>query len=302
MLSNYLKLIPGGGGTIPDVMSSVPLDVYTELSTARQHPRTSATPAHPLHHPRPAPGRPEDPPAPGSPFRGVEAVAFDLDGTLVDFVGMKETQCTAAARALRRAGLRRPVAAMRDHMLRLVFHELDVEWDGVVAAFLIDTLGHVDDALHEAGQDAWEAAEREVEAFPGVETLLRTLRARGKRLAVVTDAPGPKARKRLRCTGLHRYFDVVLTRSEHPGGKGDPTPFRDLLARWDLAPEAVAMVGDNPLRDVRSARALGLPTVLARYGFQQAFASDRPGDRAEAEVGHPRDLLEVLPAEPVQAS
>lgn len=269
-------------------MSSVPLDVFTELAHAHDRPH------HPGTVPQPVRSLPGGTPT-ASPFHGVEAVAFDLDGTLVDFVGMKEAQCLAAARALRRAGLRRPVVEMRDHMLHLVFHELGVEWDGVVAALLIDELGHVDDALHEAGQVAWEEAEEAVEAYPGVEGVLRTLRARGARLAVVTDAPGPKARKRLRCTGLDRFFDVVLTRSEHPGGKGGPGPFLDLLDRWGLEPGQVAMVGDNPLRDVRPARTLGLPTVLARYGFQEEFASDRPGDRAAAEVHRPGEVLDVLP-------
>jgi HAD superfamily hydrolase (TIGR01549 family) len=222
----------------------------------------------------------------------VEAVAFDLDGTLVDWIASKRKACRAAGRALRKAGLDRPVDAIVEDLFETTL-EVGIEFDGVVAAYLVDELGYVDDDLREPAQVAWDRAERDVDAFPGVREALAALRQQGYELAIVTDAPGPMARKRLDATGLDRFVDHVLTRDDHPGGKSGPEPFLDLLDRMGKDPEEVAMVGDNPARDVRHARTLGLATVRVRYGPQD-FEGEDARDHAHVAVEAPRTLPALL--------
>lgn len=224
----------------------------------------------------------------------VQAVAFDLDGTLVDWLDSKRKACRAAARALRRAGLDRTVEDIQEGLFETTL-EVGLEFEGVVAAYLVDEIGYVDPDLRAPAKEAWDEAERDVDPFPGVREALADLRDAGYELAIVTDAPGPQARKRLDATGLDRFVDHVLTRDEHPAGKSGPEPFLDLLDRLGYEADQVAMVGDNPARDVRHARTLGLATVRVAYGPQD-FGGEDPRDAAHVAVEAPRRLPELFGA------
>lgn len=250
-------------------------------------PSTATRPAGPARL------RGDDGAAPGI-LDSVQAVAFDLDGTLVDWLESKRRACKAAARALREAGHDRHIETVADDLFETTL-EVGLEFEGVVAAYLVDTLGYVDDDLREPAKRAWDRAEQAVDPFPGVREALADLREAGYDLAIVTDAPGPQARKRLDATGLDRYVNHVLTRDDHPAGKSGPEPFLDLLDRLGLEADQVAMVGDNPARDIRHARTLGLATVRVQYGPQD-FGGDAPRDTAHVAVEAPRDLPRIFDA------
>lgn len=216
-------------------------------------------------------------------FTGVRVVAFDLDQTLVDFWGAKRAAAAAAARAARA-----PDPRARAGALVGALREGDADRDAVE-----EVLGG---AVAPRARRAFDRAERRgTRAYPGAARTLRALRARGYALALVTDAPRPRAVARLRGAGLARAFDVALTREDSPRGKEDDAPYRLLATRLGVRPEEILMVGDHPRRDVGVPRELGCRTVHALHGYDPRLASDRAGDVPHATLHALPDLLQWLP-------
>ena len=95
---------------------------------------------------------------------------------------------------------------------------------------------------------------------------LETLRTRGYRLAVVSNADG-RVRGLLEEAGLLGYLEFVVDSAEIGVEKPDPRIFQAATARLDLPPSACAYVGDIYEIDVLGARAAGLTPILVGTGF-----------------------------------
>ena len=123
-----------------------------------------------------------------------------------------------------------------------------------------------------AGPEPWRV-------FPEVPGVLRMLRERGLRLAVISNwddrLPGL-----LNALGLGELFEVTIVSGELGRHKPDPAIFRAALARLDLPADRVLHVGDDFDADVRGARAAGLRAAWLRRGDADS-AADQLGDLAE---------------------
>ena len=115
--------------------------------------------------------------------------------------------------------------------------------------------------------------------YPQVREVLAALRARGCKLAVVTNKEGRYTDTVLRVHGLHETFDVVVSGDSFPVKKPDPTSVLDCLTRWGLDPSSALFVGDSSI-DAATARNAGVPVWLLPYGYNMgesvhACAPDR---------------------------
>jgi phosphoglycolate phosphatase len=102
--------------------------------------------------------------------------------------------------------------------------------------------------------------------YPRVREVLSALRARGCKLAVVTNKEGRYTDTVLRVHGLHEAFDVVVSGDSFPVKKPDPTSVRDCLARWGLQACDALFIGDSSI-DAATARNAGVPVWLLPYGY-----------------------------------
>ncbi|WCB97018.1 HAD-superfamily hydrolase [Baekduia alba] len=104
-------------------------------------------------------------------------------------------------------------------------------------------------------------------AYPDAAPALRTLRAAGLRLVVVSNWD-VSLHEALAATGLEPLVDAALSSAEAGSSKPDGAIFRQALAlAGDPAPSAVVHVGDSPEHDVAGALAAGLrPILVARDG------------------------------------
>ena len=180
-------------------------------------------------------------------------VLFDLDGTLIDsgpiiLASMRHASVTVLGREpdeeLVRAAIGGPglVAQMRD-----------LDPDRV-------------DELVEVYRAHNEPLHAQLEAFPGVLSLLPTLRDEGRRLGIVTA-------KRLRTVDLaldrfpvlRELMDVVIGAEDTERHKPDPDPVLEALRRLDADPADAAYVGDSPF-DVRAAKAARVLSVAVGWG------------------------------------
>ncbi len=234
--------------------------------------------------------------------RPIQAVIFDLDNTLTDFIKAKDEAIHAAIDAMIDAGLEMSAADAHRHIYDIYLKE-GIEYQRVFNRFLDEVVGTVDDRILAAAVVAYRRArDGSLVLYPHAKMVLTRLLREGYGLVVISDAPRYEAWLRLCRLGLHHTFDRVFTYDDTGARKPDPLPFQMALDELDARPDQAVMVGDWPTRDVYGARDLGLHTVWARYGDKappykdEAAKADEvaAGDEAEFIIDDLAKLLDVL--------
>jgi putative hydrolase of the HAD superfamily len=228
--------------------------------------------------------------------RAIEAVIFDLDNTLTDFMSAKDNAIRAAIDAMIDTGL--PLARTEAlHRLYEIYQEKGIEYQRIFNIFLQEQLGYVDDRILAAAVVAYRRArDGSLVLYPHVQLTLNQLLKQGYKLAVISDAPRFEAWLRLCYLGLHHVFDVVLTYDDTEHHKPSAVPFQMALDRLQVTPRRAVMVGDWPERDIVGGSDAGLHTVYARYGDTYRGRQRPPAGHsgAEFEIDDLLQLLEVL--------
>ena len=186
------------------------------------------------------------------------AVLFDLDGTLVDTA---PDLCNAVNHML--AGLGRaavPLARLREVVSK----------GG--RAMLAVALPDLDDAARDALLPPFlaryaEALAVESEPFTGVPALLDALDARGVRWGIVTNKPEALAAGVVAGMGWVARCAVLVGGDTLPLRKPDPAPLHLACERLGIDPARCLYVGDDE-RDVQAARAAGMPSAAALWGYR----------------------------------
>ena len=189
----------------------------------------------------------------------LQAAIIDLDGTMIDTLG---DFVVVLNRVLGEMALR-PV----DHG----FVSLTV---GKGSEYLIRrTLEQVgaDAGLYEKAWALYQQHYAEVNGahstvYPGVIEGLTLLKARGLRLACLTNKPTAFAKPLLRLKGLDGFFSAVFGGDAFERKKPDPLPLIKTCEALRATPAQTLMVGDSS-NDARAARAAGCPVVLMSYGY-----------------------------------
>lgn len=193
----------------------------------------------------------------------IGAIAFDLDGTLVDTLpDLHEAGC----RMLADLG-REPVpeehtrAYIGDGVDRLIKRLLTGQAQGEPEADLFGRarasfLDHYTRVLV-----------RQSRPYPDALPTLAELRRRGFRLACVTNKPQAFTLPLLAAVGLAPALDLVVSGDSLPRKKPDPLPLQHCASAFGVAVSHLLMVGDSR-NDCLSARAAGAPVVCVPYGYR----------------------------------
>lgn len=220
-----------------------------------------------------------------------KAIFFDMDGTLLDWqTAMEESWLAACETACARLD-----GIEARELFALVREKRDWFWADQTRAMegRIDLLGAstriVHEALRSAGHDLPAVAagiasdyrarrEAEIALYPGAIELLDSLKARGMRLALITNGAADSQRRSVRRFGLEAYFDCIVIEGEFGCGKPDERVFRHALASCGVEPVDAWMVGDDLEADIASPHRLGMHTVWvdAESRGLPAGASPRP--------------------------
>lgn len=221
----------------------------------------------------------------------VECVLFDLDNTLIPFLGPLRSW----ARTFAEHAVAKPArGALTD---ALVSATLDDGEDPQGALAQVADRWGLEHRVEVAASRASVAYRRAIAPYEGIEAAIERLRAQGLELAVVTDAPRERAFERLGITGLGTQFRAIVTREESPQGKKGPEPFQLALSVLDQRPATAAMVGDWPRYDIRWPKRLGIRTILAGWGAQDADDLS-PAERPWAIADRPDELVDLLDLSP----
>ena len=134
---------------------------------------------------------------------------------------------------------------------------------------------------------AWYQAHACVETcpYPGVPEMLKRLRQRGCKVAIVSNKPHGAA-----CELAERFFPGVPTFGERPETPRKPAPDMvfHALAALGAGKENAVYVGDSEV-DVQTARNAGLPVIGVAWGFRGREALAAAG--AETIVDTAAELL-----------
>ena len=133
--------------------------------------------------------------------------------------------------------------------------------------------------------------------IPGAGELLRELKRRGYRLALVADGRPGTYRNVLLHYGLYDLFDAHTISEEVGVEKPDAGMFHDAMRRLGIGPEGygrVVMLGNNLERDVKGANQVGMISVWLDWSPRR---SKTPADAAEVPrytIKLPLELLAVM--------
>jgi phosphoglycolate phosphatase len=201
----------------------------------------------------------------------VQAIIFDLDGTLVDSA---EDLRAALNRLLADLGLR-PIepteikGMIGDGVLKLLERAL-------VAA---NGDPQQKDALLPRFLEIYQANPATLtRCFPGVAETLEALRRKGFRMAVVTNKPVFATNKILQALGLAEIFPVVVGGDSVQQRKPHPAPLLEAVRQLKVDVGQALMVGDN-IHDVEAAHAAGMRCVAVTYGYHHRPPSEFNADR-----------------------
>ncbi|MCS6879012.1 MAG: phosphoglycolate phosphatase [Geminicoccaceae bacterium] len=222
----------------------------------------------------------------------LEAVVFDLDGTLVETAPDLHA---VLAELLEREGLRAPPLSAVRTMIGDGAKQL------IRRAFAWQNLALEEDRLENLY--AWflerytEEPARWSAPYPGVPETLAELAARGLRLGVCTNKPQRPSERLLAALGLAEKFAAILGGDARPYRKPDPRHLAATLEALSASPRAAVMVGDSA-NDVAVARALGIPCVLVSFGYTAVPARELGADRVVDRFDELPDALRALSGSP----
>ena len=214
----------------------------------------------------------------------VQAVLFDLDGTLAD-------TAPDLGGALNRMRLRRGLEALPIDVLRPL---ASAGARGMLQAGLQVKPG--DDSFEALRDEFLEEYERALDVdsclFAGVSQLLLEIERRGLRWGVVTNKAERFTIPVLKGLALAQRASVVIAGDTTPHAKPHPEPLLEACRRLALAPTQAVYVGDD-LRDMLAARAAGMPSIAAGYGYL-GEDSDVTRWEADAVIQEPGALLALI--------
>lgn len=199
-------------------------------------------------------------------MRDVEAIAFDLDGTLLDTVhdlafalnrlfAERKLADIATSRVANLIGKGMP------NLVRRAVAEVGGRLPGdAELAALLDRFG----VLYA------ECLGRQSVPYAGVVDGLARLYAAGYPLAVVTNKAREFIAPHLAHAGIGRYFAVCVGAGDAAAVKPDAAPLRLAAERLGVAASRILMVGDSS-NDARCARAAGCPVVILPYGYNEGL-------------------------------
>ena len=218
----------------------------------------------------------------------IKAILFDLDMTLIDFMSLKRVASARAAQAMVKEGLKMRVKDAERELFKF-YLDWGIESNDAFTKFLKKHNAYSDRAVAVAVNAYHKAKYEHLKPYKGVTKVLQKLKAKGLKLAVVTDAPRIKAYQRLDSMKILKFFDCVVGFEDTGRSKPSKLPFKKALQSLKVKPSEAMMVGDWPERDIKGAQKLGMKTCWAKYGWH----TGKPA-KADYEINRIEEVLNVV--------
>lgn len=217
-------------------------------------------------------------------FDNIDAVLFDLDGTLID----SAPDLGAAADKMRTdrgfeslaMSLYRPMAGAGARGMLAVAFDLtpdDSRFDGLKEEFFVNYEARLLEKTY---------------AFEGVSELIAAIRQSGRKWGVVTNKASRFTLPLTQMMSLFKTAGTIVSGDTTPHAKPHPAPLLEAARQLGIAPERCLYVGDDE-RDIVAGRAAGMSTVAAAYGYVGTLA-DILRWQPDFTIDTPASLLKLL--------
>ena len=196
---------------------------------------------------------------------GIKACIFDMDGTLVDSLGMWSD---IDRRFFARYGMEIPADYEKkiNHMSFLEMAQFTKEEYQIP-----DSVETIMELWTEWSKEEYES---EIQAKPGAQELLQFLKEQGIPLSLATTNRKELYEPCLRRNHLYSYFDYIMNVNEINSAKSEPKIYQLLAAKMNVNPEET-LVFEDILIAVNTAH---------QAGFKVAAVYDKRNERDQQKI------------------
>ena len=208
------------------------------------------------------------------------AVIFDLDGTLIDSMGMWHN---IDVEYLMRFGIEVP-------------EDLQKELEGLtytdVARYFKDRF-HIPDSISEIG-DAWlqmagEKYRNTIPLKPGVREFLAEVKSRNHKTAIASSNHLQLIEDILRIHGIYDYIDAITTCDDVGLGKPDPEVYTVTAGKLGIDPGSCLVFEDIPV-GIQAGKAAGMRVIAV----EDTYSEHMREEKARLADGYITDFRELL--------
>jgi 2-phosphoglycolate phosphatase len=217
-------------------------------------------------------------------LEGIQAVLFDLDGTLIDSApdlgaAADKMRTDRGLPSLPLSHYRHMAGAGARGMLSLAFDMTPdhPEYEAFKEEFFVNYESCMTERTH---------------AFDGVQEMIDALVQRGMPWGVVTNKSQRFTNPLTQAMPLFATAGAVVSGDTTPHAKPHPEPLFEAARRMKVDPAHCVYVGDDE-RDIVAGHAAGMRTVAATYGYLGS-QGDVKGWNAHVEIEFPAQLLKCL--------
>jgi 2-phosphoglycolate phosphatase len=221
----------------------------------------------------------------------IQAVLFDLDGTLIDSTGVYYKM---VAIVLERLGL--PEVKREDILAAAEQDPFD--WLRIIPKANHHQIKTIISSAWRIVEEAYPALFREyVSLFDGVITLLNQLVSKRIKIGIVTSTPRKHLDHKMRILekmGIANLIDVVITADDAPQKKPAPDPLIECANRLGTPVLECIYIGDTCF-DIQAGKSAGMRTIAVLSGFdrEEALTAAQP-DALIPSVGCLNSVLPFL--------
>ncbi|WP_076412404.1 phosphoglycolate phosphatase [Shewanella sp. UCD-KL12] len=195
-------------------------------------------------------------------WKNIKAIAFDLDGTLIDSVPdlAAATQATLEELGLASCSQEQVRGWVGNGAQVLMSRALSFALDREVES------EELENAMSRFMHHYQVHLQQHSLLYPGVKESLAQLAQLGFPLAIVTNKPHKFTLPLLEAFRIRDYFSTILGGDSLAKMKPDPMPLTHILADWQLEQSELLMVGDSK-NDILAAKAAGITSIGLTYGY-----------------------------------
>ena len=189
-----------------------------------------------------------------------KAVIFDLDDTLISEVAYAESGYRTVAVVINnKYGLDKDTVQIFEELLDL----FNADHKNVFNRFLKDNgLSDDRDSVMEL-VEAYREHFPEIDYYDDVRPALEGLKNKKIITGILSDGYSVTQRQKVRALGAENDFDIIILTDElgRDAWKPSPRGFQMIEDRFNLSPDEILYVGDNPKKDFYLSRSAGIKTA-----------------------------------------
>ena len=130
-----------------------------------------------------------------------------------------------------------------------------------------------------------------VTPYEGIVQMLKSMKDKGIKLAVLSNKPHQQTVKVVREVFGEEMFDFAQGQKEEIARKPDPAGVNYLMEQMGVSQEECLYVGDSEV-DIRTGKNAGLRTISVAWGFRSKEVLETAG--ADTIIGSPEELLQFV--------